>query len=146
MWWGSGTRPGRFTSEKKTRYLLYRMLGGPQCRSALLPPPASNPGPSSNPLRTLNNTISLNVTPLEGFNFLENICFHLSFPSPSYLVTVTASHNPNITCNDRLLIGRRVMHETVIMCQKWKNVITAVWLSSIQFYNIDLIRRCSKGL
>jgi hypothetical protein len=56
----------------------------------------------------------------EDTNFLENICFLLSFPYPSYLLTVKAFHSPNIIYNDRLLIGNRAMHETVIMYQKWK--------------------------
>jgi hypothetical protein len=44
---GSASRPGRFLPPGKTRYPLYRRLGGPQGRSGLLrkisPPPEFDP-------------------------------------------------------------------------------------------------------
>ena len=81
-----------------------------------------------------------------GINFVENICFRLSFPYPSCLVTLKAFHSPSVICNDRLLIDNRATYGTLIMCKKMENVITVVWCGSIYFYNIDLIQRCSKGL
>jgi hypothetical protein len=48
---GSTSRPGRFLPPGKTRYPLYRRVGGPHGRSGrarkILPPPGSIPGPSS---------------------------------------------------------------------------------------------------
>jgi len=45
---GSASRPGRFLPSGKTRYPLYRRLGGPQCRSGqvrkISPPPGFDPG------------------------------------------------------------------------------------------------------
>jgi len=48
---GSTSRPGRTLPPRKTRYPLYRRLGGPQGRSGhvrkISPPPDSIPGPPS---------------------------------------------------------------------------------------------------
>jgi hypothetical protein len=46
----SASRPGRFLPPEKTRYQLYRRLGGPQDRSGqvrkISPPPGSDPRPA----------------------------------------------------------------------------------------------------
>jgi hypothetical protein len=48
---GSASRPGPSLPPEKTRYPLYRRLGGPQGRSGqvrkISPPPGFDPGPSS---------------------------------------------------------------------------------------------------
>jgi hypothetical protein len=141
---GSASCPGRFLPRGKTRYPLYRRLGGPQSRSGQVRKISPSPGFDPRNVQPVASRYTGGLLCVAWYdqwlNNLSSVC------NSGYVSDITSTH-----MNTRLpVVGgtgvsrRRLQHEWVLLLWRSDNNETQDWRWTYSFC-VLYIYRCSKS-